>query len=231
MAYSDYRQLTNAKLRDTAGHISPTDVDLLIQEALKIYSGLRPRLRVQTLTGNGVAVTFALAADFEEGVSTIPAIEYPVGRPDPEYLDTEDWELYRDPITGVLKIRLLNFVLGNAVTAYVAYSARHVLTEGTGALDTVPAVDREAICDLAASLGYEQLAAYYAQELEPSLGADLTRGQDRARIYLDLAARRRRAWEGAMGLSRGVVAASILGDLDVDPSYGGPRFFHGNRIR
>lgn len=230
MALADFRQLTDAKLRDTAGIILPPDRDLLILEAIKTYSGLRPRERVQTLTGDGVAVTFALASDFEERFSVIAQIEYPTGRPEPVYLDAENWTFYRDATTGALKIRLLNLVLSSAVTAFITYTARHAVTEGIGAVDTVPVVDRDPICDLAASLGFEQMAAYYGQELEPSLAADLTRGQDRGHFYLDMASRRRRAWQDAMGLSQGVVAASKNGDLDVELFHPGgpPRFFHGD---
>jgi hypothetical protein len=232
MAYSDYRILLGAKLRDTAGIITPTEGDLLIQEAIRRYSSLRPQVRIQTLTGDGVAITFDLAADFEVGFSTISAIEYPVGRAVPEYLDAEDWTFYQNPDSGETQIRLLGVVLPDTAEAYVTYTLRHVVSEGAGATDTIPIGDREAVCDLAASLGFEQLAAYFGAELEPSLNADLSRGQDRARFYLDMARRRRDAWEGAMGIRRGdVAAASRTGDIDV-PLFGptGPsRFFHGDR--
>src|SRR5262245_59297072 len=127
MALSDIRTLVEERVRETAGLITPPQMERAIQAAVKAYSRVRERVRVQTITGNGVAVTFALATDFEEGLSRILDIEQPVDKQIPEYLDASDYRLYRDPTTGVLKLRFLTMTLGNTIKAYVTYTVRHTV--------------------------------------------------------------------------------------------------------
>ncbi|HJR01842.1 MAG TPA: hypothetical protein VKA83_09435 [Methylomirabilota bacterium] len=232
---ADYRELLDAKLKDAASKLTPAEKDLSIRRAVEQYSLVKPRVRVQTITGNGVLVTHDLATDFEEGFSSVLQIEYPVGRQVPEYLDAEQFTLYRDPLTGALKLRLLDITLPNTVTAYVSYTARHSLAEGSGTpADTVPTPDRDPICHLAAAMGFEALAAYYTQETDPSLQADVSRGTERAAGYRELARDHRKLYASILGLAGDAIvgAASAIGDLDEDlQAWGGPRFFHDSRDR
>jgi hypothetical protein len=154
----------------------------------------------------------------------------------PEYLDDEDWQLYRDPTTGKLRLRCLQITFANLAKAYVNYTARHVVSEGAGTSisDTVPVADREAVVWLAASLCFLHLAAYYATLTNPSLQADRAFGEAQSTSYVGLAREAFQQYERALGLEAAIGAAGALRDLDVDlfgPMLGIDRFFHARRTR
>ena len=234
---ADFREILDRMLlQDSAGKLTPAQRDDCLRRAVIQYSIIKPRGRVQIITGNGVAVTFALASDFEEGFSRLLAIEYPVGLADPEYLDAARYFTYRDATTGVLGLRLRDLTLPNTKTAYVSYTARHVVTEGAGtaAQDTVVPADRDPVCHLAAAMGFESLTAAYTQERDASILAEISRGVDQATGYLELARHHRRQFALMMGISRDafVLAASAVQDLDLSlEAWGGPRFFHDSESR
>jgi hypothetical protein len=233
MSLSDIRQVVEERVRDTAGIITPAQRGRAIDDAVTAYSRVRPRPRIQTITGDGIAVTFALAADFEESVSRITAIEYPVDRQEPEFLDASDYQLYRDPTTAVLKLRLLSMVLGSGVKAYLSYPARHILNEGgTPPNDTIPVADRGAVAYKAASILFRELAGYAAQTTQATLTADSVDRLSQVERYLALAKECDGQYARALGMTLdGVAAASVAGDLDVDMAWGGDRFFHPRRWR
>lgn len=231
MAFADFDALVIAKLRDDANKIAPNQRAALITEAVNRYSRHRPRTKIQTVTGNGVLVTHALAADFEEGFSSVAAIEYPVGRQEPEYLDDAEWALYRDPATSTLKLRLRAMVLPDTVSMYVAYTVRHQVTTDPN-LDTVPLVDREAVANLAAALGLEQLATQYLGTGNSTIGAVDVAYKSKSQECLDAARVLKASYREHVGVSDGVVAASVSRDVDSELSNGaGPRFYHGGRYR
>jgi hypothetical protein len=227
---SDYRVLVDERLRDTAGLVTVETRHRAIQEAVKAYARVRERKPVQTITGDGVAFTHALAPDYEEGLSRILEIEYPVDQQEPEYLDGSEYLLYRDPATAVLKLRMRALVLGSGVKAYVFYTARHTVADNA---DTIPTSDREAVACLATAICLRQLASYYAQSTDSTMTADSvdhgTKSQDyeaRARAY-------ERAFRDYLGIpdSSFTPAASVNGDLDVNLQGGGDRFFHTRSTR
>jgi hypothetical protein len=231
MAASDYLLLIMSKIQDTASKLDESQILDGLQAAVNEYSTTNPREKIATVTGDGVAVTFALPADFIEGLSGINAIEYPVDKQAPEYLDAnEDYGLYRDPATGVLKLRFFSLVLGSGVKAYVTYTRdHHVLAaapSGETSADTVPRTDRDAVACLAASNCCLMLAAYYAQTSDPTIGADAVDYQAKSETYLKLAEIRRKEYNQALGLADGTMAASARLDLDQNMQWGYDRFFH-----
>ncbi len=229
---ADFRALVGQKLRDTAGIVTETERETAIQEAVRLYSRVRPQHKVQTITGNGTAFDFALASDFEEGFSRIESIEYPVDKQIAEYLDAnEDYRLRRDVTTGVLKLRLLSMVLANAAKAYVSYTLRHTIS---GTTDTVPVADRDAVAGLGAALCARQLSAYYAQSSDSTIGADSVGYRTKSQEYEAVAKALEATYRRHLGITDEdmVAAASAIGDLDVDLAEGaGDRFFHGRRWR
>lgn len=231
MSLTDFRAIVTDKLRETASLVDAVQKDRAIQEALVDYVRHgHPRRRIQTLTGDGAAFTFALASDFEEGLSTLERIEHPVDRQDPEFLDEDDTMLYRDPTTGAVKLRFRNLVLGVGVKAYVHYTARHAVNDS--GQDTVPVPDREPIASKAASILFRQLAAYAAQTTQSTIGADSVDRLSQVDRYLALARSLESEYATTFGITSGIAAASAVVDLDVDLAEGwGDRFFHGRRWR
>jgi hypothetical protein len=139
MPLQDFRTILGYKLQDTAGKITTPMQTAFVLEAVKRYSRVRARERVQTITGNGTTVTFALAADFEERFSQIRSVEYPVDKTDPSYLDAEEYRFYRVPTTDLIALRLLDLTLSTGIKAYVAYTARHSVDDTVAAPAAAPA--------------------------------------------------------------------------------------------
>lgn len=236
MALSEFLTLIAGKLQDTAGKLVEGRILDALHAAVDEYSASQPRVKVVTITGDGVAVTFALPADFEEGLSTIKQIEYPVDRQDPDYLDADDHQLRRDPTTGVLKLRFRTMVLPLAAKAYVEYTTRHYVLAGVPTVpagetlaDTVPVPHRDPVAALAASNGAVMLAALYAQSSDTTISADVVDYKSKSRDYLELARALRKQYSVRFGADNGVPAASAIGDLDVVLGEGrGARFWHSN---
>lgn len=235
MARADYRTLVASKIQDSAQKVTPARIDEAINEAVTIYSRPRPRRKIQTITGTGVAYTFAHPSDWEDDFSRVEQIEYPTGEQAPEYIDANEYDGDRLQSDNTRKLQLFNEVIPNLDTAYVTYTLRHVLTESGTPTDTIPAVDRDAVANLAAALCLRFLAAYYAQTSDSTIGAESIDYADKARQYQGLADDCERFYRAHMGMPKDgalVGAASAVVDLDVDLQNGaGDRFFHPRRYR
>lgn len=237
MALQDVRDLVASKIQDTAQKLTPSQIDDAISEAVTIYSAISPRHAMMLLTGDGVTVTYDLPTDWEDGFSWIERIEYPIGRQRPEYLDgNDDYTTdYRDPTTGELKLRFLSMTLSVNTQAAVDYALRHKLTEtvsGEAGIETSPESDRPAIASLAGSICCQNLAAYYTNVSDSTIGADAVNYGVKGQEYATRAKELRAAFDQLMGLTGGLPAASAVQDLDVDlQNSWGDRFWHPGRYR
>ena len=229
MALADWELLTADKLRDTAGKITREEIGRMIAQAAHRYSGVNPRMLVTDLLGDGAAFLFALPATYIEGFSRPVSVEYPIGKQDPQFLDDkDDFQIEaadQDPTTGAPRLRLRSLVLKSGAKARLLYTALHQVA---ATVDTVPIVDREACCALAASYGCRQLASYYAQTSDSTLGAATMSYRDKAKIYADQAVLLEQEFNNHCGIPKdGVFAASVSRDQDVDLQSGaGDRFYH-----
>ena len=221
---ADLRIMLDDRLRDTAGKCTTPQKDAAIAEALKRYSLDYPAEAVAPIVGDGTAFTFALPSTFVAG-STILSVEYPTGYQVPVYLDEDDYGLYGSPP----QLRFYSLIIPAGESAFVRYSAMHQVTD---AVDTVPVGQQEWVAWLAASICCRQLAAYYAQTMEPMMGADAAYWGARAQYYLTLAERFEQAYtnQGTM-TEESLTAASVNRDADVTLEYGLPRFYHPSRNR
>jgi hypothetical protein len=225
MALADLRIMLDDRLRDTAGKCTTPQKDAAIAEALKRYSLDYPAEAVAPIVGDGTAYTFALPTTFMAGWSSILAVEYPTGQQIPVYLDEDDYGLYGNPP----QLRFYSLILADGETALVTYSALHTVTDDA---DTVPIGQQELVAWLAAAICCRQLAAYYAQTMEPMMGADAAYWGARAQYYLTLAEKFEQAYtnEGTM-TEESLTAANVNRDMDVSLEYGLPRFYHPSRNR
>lgn len=344
MALADYRTIVDDKLRDTASKVTVAQKTRAVLDAVKAYSRVRERTKVQTITGDGSAYTFSHPSDWEDDVSRVLHVEYPAGEQDPEYVDANEYDGDRQQSTGTRKLHFFDLVLPNATTALVTYTLRHAVLEGPAAptaaagaagnvdvgahswvitfvnatgeslpsaastavtisssakqvdltgvslgpsgttsrkiyrttagdlgdyklvgtianntattfsdnvadaslgasaptvdgagFDTIPVSHREAVASLAACRCLRQLAAYYAQTADSTMGAESIDYGDRARRYESLADDAERDYREAMGIPKDGdlhAGASAIADLDVDlQERAGDRFFHTRRNR
>lgn len=216
----DYQSLATNFVRDDAARIAPADLDAAIAGALERYSQDRPVEKAADLTGvSGTLV--ALPAAWEADFSSLKSLEYPVGRVPPTYLDNDAWAMYLD-VSG-LKIMLLS-ALPPASTVRAVFTVHHTLT---GSVDTIPTRHREAVARLAAASLCDQLAAFYAQDQDSTIGAGMAQGQSKSQAYAARAKDYRKQYQDALGVTdKTAVPASAVGTLKPRDARGQPFLFH-----
>ena len=185
-------------LRDqstTVPLIADTDLQAMIGQAVQRYSNDRPLVTVEDLTADGAAET-ALPDDWQEGFSVLRQVEYPVDQTPPCVLDPRSWTLW-DGLTG-RTILWLDERPAAGATVRLTYTRQRVLA--AQAKDTtVPDADWYAVCDLAASIAADALAARYAQTSEPVLGADTVNYRSKQQEWAAIARRLEARYAAALG--------------------------------
>jgi hypothetical protein len=184
------------------------------QAILQRYSKDSPLELVSDVAGNGTAflplpVAFAgsdaivgppaVAAipaqygTFDPTFSTILQIEYPIGLVPTEDTRPEDWLLYRTP-TGY-QVQLMAFVPAAGDFVRVTWTAQHA-RDGS----TVLAADFYAVCDFAASLCLEAMAARAIQFGDSTLSADTVNYRSKSQEFSSLAKMKRKSYFNHFGI-------------------------------
>lgn len=161
--------------------------DEMVKAAIERYSTDRPDDVTADVTGDGgrYYVIPTILTSWSEGFSRIVSIEYPAAviasDEVPVYLDPEDWDdNYKSGSTRYLF--LPNHSPAATETMRIKYTAPYVLS--ANAYDTPPG-DFFAICNLAAGLACQAIAAKYSRTTDSTISADsvdhLTRAQEFSR--------------------------------------------------
>jgi hypothetical protein len=225
MSLAQLRVMLDDRLRDTAGICTTPQKDAALTEAVKRYSLDYPSVAAAQFVGDGVGYTFPLAAPFTPGFSQMIAVEYPVGQQVPAFLEPETYVVVGSDL------RFLTLILPAGEIAKASFTALHTLSETT---DTVPVMHQEWVAWLAAAICCRQLASYYAQTSESTLGADAAYFRSRSAEYLALSKTYELTYvnQGVMSADEvSVRAASVAEDLDITLEGGFPRFYHSGRSR
>jgi hypothetical protein len=241
MTLVDFETALAPRIQDNANKLVTADRDVFILQAVKQrYSKDRPREMVTDITGvNPASAILALPTGpstppetFEDGFSIIRCIEFPVGNLPPIFLEGEDWLLYRTP-AGV-KIALTSMVPQTSDTLRVTWTCRH--TAPTASVDsTIPDADSEAVCDYAAALCCEALAARYAQTSDSTIGADAVNYRTKSQEYLAMAKALRKRYDDHIGIEESGSGASggsptagaiAIGDMNLTQGSGVDRLTH-----
>jgi len=160
----------------------PDDYESLIGEAVKEYSRRKPQKKVAKLTGDGNSF-FSLPSDWEVEFSRIREIEYPLDSNNlscvPPYMIDPKYYEVADIDTGwICRFRDTDYP-GLNEQFYFRYTIRHSVDDSSS---TIPVVDKEGLCNLAASLCCMALASAYGHTAESSIDADVvayrTRGDE-----------------------------------------------------
>lgn len=219
----DYLSRLQRSLQDVGEFLQPDDDAVFLNQAVLIYSKVRPRKKAYELTGDGSAFDFAMPSDWVEEFSIIPEkIEYPVDDTvqSRSFLDAEDWELFRKLVSGetVLYLRFKTFVPQSGRIARYVYTCPHTLNTSTS---TIKDHDSDAVLALAAGLCYWALSARFAQSSDSTIQADVIDYARKSELYRDLAIEKMNLYKSLMGLGSGkdsVAAASAgvsIKDLDI----------------
>ncbi len=208
----DLRTKVIAIVKDTSGKlVNPTDYDAKITAALNRYSKLRPDKLVEDVAGSGTS-DLDLPEGWVDEFSTIKSIEYPVGDNPESILDADEYALYRSPDGE--KIRLRSDSPAATEVVRIAYTVPRSAT-------TVPAVDVEAVCSLAAALCLEDLANAAVQTADPTMSADVVNYRTKSGEFASRAKRLMQLYKDHLGLKEDDTTPPASAVADFDEKYPG----------
>ena len=204
---------------------------LAIGQAVKEYSKHRPLLVVEDEAGTGVFdYAVSLLAGWSDGFSVIRSVEYPVDDDSAgaNILDVDYWSIYQKPTGEVL--RFLYDTPAATETLRILYTALHTCTD---VACTVKTADEEMVQVLAASFYCEILAAYFSQNQDSSIQADVVDHTSKSRDFAARAKAFRSLYLKHMGIDENdtTPAASSVRDMDLKYPGGGERLTHPRRDR
>jgi len=222
MAIADFEQLRDDLARDDSGTLAAAERDQALSLAVGRYSKDRPRVLVEDVTQATTGAELALPAAWEDEVSDLVSIEYPIGENPPQYITA--WRYYRDP-NGVTV--MTDTAVPADADVRMTFTAAHQLDAGS---DTIPAKDREAVACWAAALLLDQLAAYYAGSQDSTLQADAVDYGSKSGDYARRANALRKRYFDELGIDpKRTVPASAVAEMEIPASIGGRRLTQGRR--
>lgn len=226
---TDYQSKINATVQDDAGHLTTTERDLFLQEAVRRYSKDRPQVKTTDITGAG-SFNITLPTDWLRDFSSVVSIWYPYKSTDqtPLYLERSAWIIVETPTAQVL--RLLEDTPSTSETLRLTYTVPHTLS---ATANTIPDADFDAVCDLGSAFYCRALAAKYAQTSDATIGADAVNYRTKSQEYSALAKALAAAYDSHIGKKEGDTtrAASVTQEWDVDFSTGDDRIVHRRKLR
>lgn len=225
-----FETLFGDRVRDSGAKFTTAQIDRAIVEAVKRYSRVRPVEAVQDYPGDGATFDFALPTGWQQDSSTIRAVEYPAGQRPASLLEPTDWEFYRST-TSVVKLRLKSLTPASGQTLRVTWTKPHVVDVTSS---TIIAHDEEAVANLAAAVGLRQLAALYANTVDPTIQADSVNYRSKSSEYLKLAGELEQQYREHLGIKAEgseTMAGGTFVDVDRSSSLNQEQLTHPNRWR
>lgn len=208
-----------AKVKDDSSRLSdPADFTAAAAEAIKRYSKYRPQLTCVDLAGQD-SCDIALPPDWSHGLSFIESIEYPIGSVPETLIDPRDWRFYQTPAAICIRFSAIRPVSSQNVR--LLYYIMHTET-------SLPAADRDAVANLAASICLRQLAAAFGQTGDSLIQADSVNYRSKSDEFRRLADSFEGLYTHHVGIkdSDTVAAASVIASA---PDNSRPRLIHGRR--
>ena len=220
MSLSELQQQVNDLVRDRDQVVSAGERDRAILAAVDAYTRDRPRSLVVDVVGDGTR-RIDLPAGWVDGISQVDQVEYPIGSIPATFLDVSLVAIYRSPSGSLIE---LPSAIPDGSSCRVQFTAPHVVTSASC---TVPSSDRYSVAALAAAMVCEQLAAYYATESAPTIGADTVDHASKSQTFAARAKSYRSQYQVGLGIvPNRIPAASAVADLDNTAGDGGPRIYH-----
>lgn len=226
MPYADFQTLVTAFLRDDEARISVADRDSAIDRAVIRYSTDRPQMKVVDVVAAGGNV-LALPNTWEVNFSELISVEYPIDQHPASYLERDRYRLYRKT-DGTDELRFDDAL--PVGTVRLAFTIKHQLVAGGGGQDTIPVIDRDAVCKWAAADLNDQLASLYSNSQDSTIQADGVQYQNKARERRTQAATYRKQYLDYFGVDdKKSQASGVVVEVPLRDTLGGQRIFHGRR--
>lgn len=225
-----FETLFGDRVRDSGAKFTTAQIDRAIVEAVKRYARVRPVEAVQDYPGDGATFDLALPTGWVPDLSTVRSLEYPTGQRPAALLEAEDWQFYRVS-TAVQTIRLTTLTPSAGQTLRVTWTKPH-LVDVSGS--TIAVQDEEAVANLAAAIGLRQLAAHYANTVDPSIAADSVNYRSKSSEYSKLATELEQQYRQHLGITdtdSETLAGGTFVDVDRLSSLNQDPLTHPNRWR
>jgi hypothetical protein len=231
----DFDTVVQAIIQDGAGKLSVASRLEAIRDAVAEHAHLVPILRRRYLYGTGSTI-LGTPTGWVDEFSAVQRIEFPVGTNPPTYLQTQDWTLLSSPTAATTyQIQFVSMSLGTGQRVNLEWTIPHTIDETSS---TIPDAQFRPVGWLASSYALLQLAAFYNQSGDSTIGIDSQDPGSKGRDYLALARELRNRYRLFFGLgaengkaAADVQPAGIFIDLDRKTSYRGNWFTHDNRYR
>ena len=209
--------------------LSDDELETSYYEALAEYSIDRPREAVVAYSGDGQTADFRLPREWVPGLSRITRIEHPVGHWPRAFLEPNDYAIVEGAV-GVqptVALRLLSAPSVGADNILVGYVTRH---RHDDELCTIPAADRDAVLNLAASKAAIKAAAKQAAASDPTIAVDAVNPRDGVQRWREIAREYRQAYYDHLSGRRSTPAIAFV-DWDTSASDRLDRLTHPRRWR
>jgi len=154
----------------TGAFIKRTDAAQYLDEAIAVYSKYRPFEKLERKSILIPARIFDLPAGWQIGFSSVNFIEYPVNSTPPFYLDENDYNIFLDE-TNLYKLRFA-YELSNAFR--IDYMLQHSFDNANPPVISAPESDFFCICNIASGIYLLALASRYGQNVNPSIGSEMS---------------------------------------------------------
>lgn len=176
--------------------LTNTELDAFIAQAVAVHSLRFPVNLTADVVADGTPYT-ALPPGWEPGLSTLTSVEWPIGENPTSMVDPRLRSFYLHPTDGLVLYWPGSRPASGALVRY-SYTGSAVLS--TTALDTtLPDAHFYPLCDLAASISADAVAAKYAQQGEPVINVDAASYQ-KTNDWLSIARRLGDRYRTALGL-------------------------------
>ena len=160
----------NLTMIKTGAFIKRTDAVQYLDEAAAVYSKYRPMEKLERKTIETPSRIFDLPAGWQVGFSSVNYIEYPVDSIPPFYLDENNYDIFLDD-SNMYKLRFTND-LSNAFR--INYALQHSFDNANPPVISAPDSDFFCICNIAAGIYLLALASRYGQNVNPSIGSEIS---------------------------------------------------------
>lgn len=155
----------------TAGaSIKKTDAVQYLDEATAVYSKYRPLEQIEKKIIKTPSRIFELPQKWQIGFSSVNFIEYPLDNTPPCYLDESDFGIFLSDSN----VYMLRFAYDIKDAYRINFSLQHGFDNANPAVITSPDSDFFCICNIAAGIYLLALASRYGQNVNPSIGSEMS---------------------------------------------------------
>ena len=215
---ASYVTLVKQKIKAPTSGITlltdPDDYETYILEAVKEYSRRHPYQQTTKETADGTAL-FALPSDWDNETSMIVEIEYPLDSNPPAYIENSKYEVVQLD-TGYTGRFIGEYYPSDGQYFYLRYTKRHVLNDSSS---TIPNAHKDAVANLAASIGCQALAQLYGHTANSSIDADAINYREKGDLFSSRAKELRRLYDGVVKEE----TTGVIGEIDT------PLYWEGNK--